>query len=35
MEKVALVGAGGKMGMRCVDNLIGSNYEVFYPIKNR
>ncbi|WP_299535962.1 phosphogluconate dehydrogenase C-terminal domain-containing protein [Ulvibacterium sp.] len=30
MDKVALVGAGGKMGMRCTDNLLHSDYEVDY-----
>ena len=30
MNKVALIGAGGKMGMRCVDNLKESVYEVSY-----
>ena len=30
MDRVALVGAGGKMGMRCTDNLLHSDYEVDY-----
>jgi D-apionate oxidoisomerase len=30
MKKIALVGAGGKMGMRLTRNLIGSKYEVHY-----
>ncbi len=30
MNKVTLLGAGGKMGMRCVDNLLGSNYDTSY-----
>ncbi|RVU02917.1 semialdehyde dehydrogenase [Mucilaginibacter limnophilus] len=30
MEKVVLVGAGGKMGCRIADNLIDSVYEVSY-----
>ena len=30
MKKIALVGAGGKMGMRLTRNLIHSKYEVHY-----
>ncbi len=30
MNKVTLVGAGGKMGMRCTHNLLKSEYEVSY-----
>ena len=30
MEIVTLVGAGGKMGMRCTDNLMESDYDVRY-----
>jgi D-apionate oxidoisomerase len=30
MKKIALVGAGGKMGMRLTHNLIHSKYEVYY-----
>ena len=30
MKKIALIGAGGKMGMRLTRNLIGSKYEVHY-----
>ena len=30
MKKIALVGAGGKMGLRLTRNLIGSKYEVHY-----
>ena len=30
MNKVVLVGAGGKMGCRLTDNLKGSSYEVAY-----
>ncbi|MEZ4772553.1 MAG: phosphogluconate dehydrogenase C-terminal domain-containing protein [Bacteroidia bacterium] len=30
MTKVALLGAGGKMGMRCTDNLLKSDYDVDY-----
>ena len=30
MTKVTLVGAGGKMGMRCTHNLIPSDYQVSY-----
>lgn len=30
MKKVALVGAGGKMGLRITENLKKSNYEVYY-----
>ncbi|WP_422079553.1 phosphogluconate dehydrogenase C-terminal domain-containing protein [Ulvibacterium sp.] len=30
MNRVALVGAGGKMGMRCTNNLLHSDYEVDY-----
>jgi D-apionate oxidoisomerase len=33
MASVALVGAGGKMGMRITRNLLRSDYEVF-PIEN-
>ena len=29
-ERIALIGAGGKMGGRITDNLIKENYEVFY-----
>lgn len=28
--KITLLGAGGKMGMRCTDNLMSSTYDVFY-----
>ncbi len=30
MKIVTLLGAGGKMGMRCVDNLLKSDYDVRY-----
>jgi len=30
MNKVTLIGAGGKMGVRLTRNLINSDYEVFY-----
>lgn len=30
MKKVALIGAGGKMGMRLTHNLMNSNYEMSY-----
>lgn len=30
MTKVTLLGAGGKMGMRCTNNLLKSGYEVDY-----
>nr|MBI1232721.1 semialdehyde dehydrogenase [Cytophagales bacterium] len=30
MTKIALLGAGGKMGMRCTNNLLNSEYEVSY-----
>lgn len=30
MRRVALFGAGGKMGFRCAKNLAGSDYEVDY-----
>ena len=30
MNNVVLVGAGGKMGCRLTDNLIGTDYEVAY-----
>ena len=30
MKIVTLVGAGGKMGMRCTDNLMESDYDVRY-----
>lgn len=30
MKKVVIVGAGGKMGCRITDNLINSEYEMFY-----
>lgn len=30
MNKIALLGAGGKMGMRCTDNLLNSDYDVDY-----
>ena len=30
MKVVTLVGAGGKMGMRCTNNLIGSEYDIRY-----
>ena len=30
MNKVTLVGAGGKMGLRCTNNLLPSSYEVSF-----
>ena len=30
MERIALFGAGGKMGLRCARNLVESSYEVDY-----
>ncbi len=30
MTKVALVGAGGKMGVRLTDNLKNSNFQMSY-----
>jgi 3-hydroxyisobutyrate dehydrogenase-like beta-hydroxyacid dehydrogenase len=30
MKTLTLVGAGGKMGLRCVENLISSNYKCHY-----
>ncbi|PCJ96321.1 MAG: semialdehyde dehydrogenase [Flavobacteriaceae bacterium] len=30
MNKIVLVGAGGKMGMRCTNNLINSDYDIDY-----
>ena len=35
MKKIALVGAGGKMGMRCVDNLKDSSHQVYYLEVNK
>lgn len=30
MKRIALYGAGGKMGLRCARNLVGSDFEVDY-----
>jgi len=35
MEKVALIGAGGKMGLRLTHNLLGSDYDVKYVEVNQ
>lgn len=30
MEKIAIIGAGGKMGMRLTRNLMKSSFEISY-----
>lgn len=30
MKKVSLIGAGGKMGLRCTENLMRSGYKTYY-----